>query len=45
MQVLLSGNNVRYSGIQAGTVSKIQILNDTSIVVEMSIDQKMESIN
>ena len=44
VQGLLNGNNVRYSGIQAGTVSKIQILNDTTIEVTMSIDQKMGSI-
>ena len=40
-QGLMVGNNVRYSGIQAGTVKKIEILNDTSIEITMSIEKKM----
>lgn len=33
------GNNVRYSGINVGTVRGIEIVNDTTINVEMQIDQ------
>lgn len=40
-QGLMVGNNVRYSGIQAGTVKKIEILNDTLIEISMSIENKM----
>ncbi len=35
------GNNVRYSGINVGTVSKIQMINDSQIVVEMLIQEKI----
>ena len=35
---LMSGNNVRFSGIQVGTVKKIEILNDTTVEIEMIID-------
>ena len=42
VQGLRSGNNVRYSGIEAGTVKKISILNDTTIEVVMLIDTKMK---
>lgn len=41
---LVPGNNVRYSGIQAGTVKTIRILNDTVIEVSMVIDTKMKDI-
>ncbi|MCE2790429.1 MAG: MlaD family protein [Saprospiraceae bacterium] len=34
---LREGNNVRYSGINVGTVRNIQLVDDTTIVVEMSI--------
>ncbi len=34
---LREGNNVRYSGINVGTVKNITLQNDTTIVVEMSI--------
>jgi phospholipid/cholesterol/gamma-HCH transport system substrate-binding protein len=44
VQGLVSGNNVRFSGIQAGTVKNIQILNDTVIEVVMIVDKKMQSI-
>jgi len=40
---LTSGNNVRYSGIQVGTVKKVKILNDTLIEVSMLIDTKMKN--
>jgi len=39
---LMVGNNVRFSGIQAGTVSKITVLYDTVIEVEMLIDKGMK---
>ncbi|MBK6478857.1 MAG: MCE family protein [Saprospiraceae bacterium] len=32
------GNNVRFSGIQIGSIRSIDILNDTVIEVTMSID-------
>jgi len=34
------GNNVRYSGINAGTVKNISMVNDTTICVEMIIENK-----
>ncbi|QGY47698.1 MCE family protein [Maribellus comscasis] len=37
---LVEGNKVRYSGITVGTVSEIKIVSDSTILVEMSIDQK-----
>ena len=37
---LQTGNNVRYSGINVGTINKIEIINDTTIRVEMVIDEK-----
>jgi phospholipid/cholesterol/gamma-HCH transport system substrate-binding protein len=43
-QGLVVGNNVRFSGIQAGTVKKIQILNDTVIEITMTMDNKMQTI-
>lgn len=44
VQGLMSGNNVRVSGIEAGTVKKIVIINDTTIDVTMVIDEKMKNI-
>lgn len=44
VQGLVSGNNVRFSGIQAGTVKKVKILNDTTIEVTMLIETKMKPI-
>lgn len=41
VQGLLTGHNVRYSGIQVGTVKKIEIENDTLINVTMNIEKKM----
>lgn len=35
---LTVGNNVRYVGIDVGTVSDIQIINDSSVMVEMTIE-------
>jgi len=44
VQGLIAGNNIRYAGIQTGTVKKIDILNDTVIEVAMLIDKKMLSV-
>lgn len=38
---LMEGNNVRFSGIDVGTVSSIEIISDTSIKVEMMIDKNV----
>ncbi|MBQ0734697.1 MlaD family protein [Aquimarina celericrescens] len=35
------GNNVRYSGINVGTVSKIRMIRDNQILVEMLIQEKI----
>jgi phospholipid/cholesterol/gamma-HCH transport system substrate-binding protein len=35
---LRSGNNVRFAGITIGTIDKINIINDTTVVVTMLID-------
>jgi phospholipid/cholesterol/gamma-HCH transport system substrate-binding protein len=37
---LILGNNVRYSGINVGTVKNINMINDTTICVNMLIDEK-----
>ncbi len=34
---LRPGNNVRYAGIDVGTVERITILNDTAVMVEMAV--------
>lgn len=44
VQGLVPGSNVRYSGIQTGTVKSIEIVNDTTIEISMLIDTKMEDI-
>ncbi len=44
IQGLQPGNNVRYSGIQAGSVKRIDILNDTLIEVTMTIDVLFKKI-
>jgi len=38
---LMQGNNVRYSGINIGTVKSIIMVNDSTIQVDMDIDEKM----
>jgi len=38
---LQKGNNVRFSGIEIGTVSTITMLNDSTITVEMNVDEKI----
>lgn len=40
---LTEGNNVLFSGIQAGTVKDIDIVNDTTIEVTMRINSKVKS--
>ncbi len=42
VQGLTAGNNIRYSGIQAGTVKKIRVLTDTLIEITMLIEKKMK---
>lgn len=44
VQGLVAGNNVRFSGIETGTVKRINILNDTALEVTMVIDKKMLSV-
>ena len=39
---LQSGNNVRYSGIVVGTVNAIEMINDTTIEVQMIVQDKMQ---
>ena len=38
---LKPGNNVRYSGINAGTVTSIDMINDTSIIVGLTIEKEI----
>lgn len=40
-QGLLPGNNIRYSGIEVGTVKSVSIVNDTTIEVLMLIKENM----
>lgn len=42
VQGLTTGNNVRYAGIQVGTVKRVKILSDTLIEVTMLIEEKMK---
>lgn len=42
VQGLTTGNNVRYAGIQVGTVKRIKIINDTLIDVAMVIENRMQ---
>lgn len=37
---LVPGNNVRYAGIDVGTVDQIELINDTTVLVTMLIDKK-----
>jgi phospholipid/cholesterol/gamma-HCH transport system substrate-binding protein len=39
---LVPGNNVRFKGMDVGTVKDIKIVNDTAIHVTMTIDEKMK---
>jgi phospholipid/cholesterol/gamma-HCH transport system substrate-binding protein len=40
VQGLQEGNNVRFAGINVGTINKISILNDSTVLVEMSVQKK-----
>ena len=40
---LQKGNNVRYSGINVGTVKRIQMVNDTTIAVSMMLQENIIS--
>lgn len=44
VQGLKIGNNVRFGGIDIGTVKKINIINDTLMEVEMFVDNKLKNI-
>jgi phospholipid/cholesterol/gamma-HCH transport system substrate-binding protein len=44
IQGLKAGNNVRYAGIDVGTVEQVEIINDHSIEVVMTINKKMNHI-
>ncbi len=39
---LQAGNNVRLSGIQAGTVGKVTVLDDTTIEVDLMVEDEMK---
>jgi phospholipid/cholesterol/gamma-HCH transport system substrate-binding protein len=39
---LVAGNNVRFSGIDVGTVRSIKIVSDTAVLVTMIIDKKVK---
>ncbi|MDP4151430.1 MAG: MlaD family protein [Bacteroidota bacterium] len=39
---LIPGNNIRFAGIQAGTVKHIRVINDSSVEVVLSIDNEMK---
>jgi len=41
---LQTGNNVRFDGIDIGTVESIKIINDTSIKIEMVIDGALKKV-
>jgi len=40
---LLPGNNIRFKGMDVGTVSEIEMLNDTTIHVELLIHKSMQT--
>ncbi|WP_224491094.1 MlaD family protein [Robertkochia flava] len=39
---LQTGNNVRFSGIHVGTVKDIDMINDTTVVVDMVIERRIQ---
>ena len=41
---LREGNNVRYAGVEVGTVKEMEIINDTILEVTMLIEQKMKKV-
>src|SRR5690349_4088004 len=42
VQGLKPGNNVRFAGIEVGTVKKINIISDTLVEVEMYVEKNMK---
>ena len=44
IQGLKSGNNVRFAGIDAGTVEHINIINDTVIEIVMILNKKVKNV-
>ena len=42
VQGMKKGNNVRYAGIDVGTVSAVEIINDTLVEVSMLVQEKMK---
>ncbi|MDP2384802.1 MAG: MlaD family protein [Bacteroidota bacterium] len=38
---LMSGNSVRFAGINIGTVKNVEIINDTTVLVQMVIENKV----
>jgi phospholipid/cholesterol/gamma-HCH transport system substrate-binding protein len=39
---LMPGNNVRFTGIDVGTVEKVEIINDSTVTVTMVIEDKVQ---
>ncbi len=44
VQGLKPGNNVRFGGIEVGTVKKVIIINDTMMEVQMIVNEDMKSV-
>lgn len=44
IQGLIKGNNVRFAGIETGTVKEVRIINDTTIEVSMYIENRMKQV-
>lgn len=44
VQGLKPGNNVRYAGIDVGTVKKIEILNDTLLEASFILEERMQQV-
>ena len=44
MQGLKPGNNIRFGGIDVGTVKKINFINDTSMEIVMTIDEMAKTV-
>jgi phospholipid/cholesterol/gamma-HCH transport system substrate-binding protein len=40
---LMAGNNVRFAGIDIGTVETLEIVNDTTVLVTMVLEKKIQS--
>lgn len=41
---LRTGNNVRYAGVEVGTVKELNIINDTTLEAIMLIEQRMKTV-